>query len=292
MKLSSKILAGALIAAIPMSAAFACNTAAWSSATGAPIADDPDSNNATNNNPDQGAVARYSGICGLRTAPAGASYVVTDHPTNDATYRARFYFHTGALTQATTVFQAYSDAGATTSVIQVQYTPNGANGSLSFTIPGSTVADVTGLEANKWYGVEVARTVGAPATVAVRGGGGGGVGGNPAQARQSITKLDVSATGTGNATGAGVETARLGAVNATNAALFVDEFDSSRGTTAIGFLLRADANNSGTVDAGDVLAVNREAVGAATFTGQPDCNESGTVDSGDVLCVARYSVGL
>jgi len=290
MKLSSKILAGALIAAIPMSAAFACNTSAWSSVTGAPVADDPDSNNATNNNPDQGAVPRYSGICGLRTANA-ASYVVTDHPTADTTYRARFYVHTSA-TAPVTVFQAYSDAGATTSAIQVQYTPNGANGSFSFTVPGSTIADVTGIEANKWYGIEVARTVGAPATVAVRGGGGGGVGGNPAQARQSIAKLDVTRTGTGNASGAGVEIARLGAVSGAAGQFFVDEFDSSRGNTAIGFLMRSDANNSSTVDAGDVAAIVRESVGQQTFTGQPDCNESGTVDAGDVACVARFSVGL
>lgn len=283
MNLSRKILAGALIASLPMGAALACTTTAWSSTTGAPIAGDPA--------PGDGDVtSRYSGSCGLKSAAGGTSFVVSDHPVaaTDTTFRARFYVLTTPTANAT-VFRAFSDAGATTPVITVDYQTAGA---FLVTIPGSTIAPITGIESNKWYGIEVLRQVGAPARVLVQGGG--GLGFDPVDARneQNITKVVADVTGTGNATGLGVETARLGAVGATTGTLGVDEYDSSRGTSLIGFLLRGDANSSGTRDTGDVIAIAREAVTPLSFTGQPDCNETGGVDSGDVICAARIAVGL
>ncbi len=284
MNLSRKILVGALIASLPMGGALACTTAAWSSVTGAPVANDPA--------PGDGiVVSRYSGSCGLRTAAGGSSFVVSDHPVaaTDTTYRARFYVLTTPTADAT-VFQAYSDAGATTPVITVQYQPGA--GAFAVTIPGSTVASVTGIEANRWYGVEVLRQVGAPARVLVQGGG--GLGFDPVDARneQNITKIVADVAGVGNATGAGVETARLGAIGATTGSVGVEEFDSSRGTSLIGFLLRGDANSSGARDTGDIIAIAREALIPLSFTGQPDCNESGGVETGDIICAARIAIGL
>ncbi len=283
MNLSRKILAGAVIALLPLTGAMACTTSAWSSVSGAPVAGDPI--------PGDGDVTtRYSGLCGLKTASGGSSYVVSNHPA-DSTYRARFYVLTTPTANAT-VFQAYSDEAATTPVITVEYQPGAS--AFAFTIPGAPLANVTGIQANQWYGIEVFRQVGAPAVVSVQGGGGNGFDPVDNRNEQNITRIVATVnSGTNNATGGTVEAARLGAIGATTGVVTVDEFDSSRSAaTPIGFLLRGDANSSGTRDAGDVTATARESVLPGSFAGQPDCNESGSVDAGDVTCIARVSVGL
>jgi hypothetical protein len=274
--LGGAVLTATLLFGSPL--AQACTTAAWSATVGAPVA---------GSRADQ--FPTIMGNCGMLTAEGGTSYVVSEHPQTDTTYRARFYVFTGA-TAAATVFQAYSDVGATTPVITVTYDPG--TSSLSATVPGSTLANVTGIDPNRWYGVEVARIVGEPARFSVRGGGGGGLDGGGVP-RLSLPKIDVTRVGTGNASGAGVEVARLGAIGATTGRVGVEEFESSRApATEIGFLLRADANDSGTVDSGDIIATAREVVSPGSFTGYLDCNEDGRVDTGDISCVARIAVGL
>lgn len=278
---------GALALALGLGAgnALACSTAAWSATTGSPIAGGP--LEGAVGSPTR-SVPRYMGLCGLQSAAGGSSYVAVDHGQAENTYRARFYIYTTPTAPAV-VMQSYSDAGASTAVITVTYDPAG---SISAAVPGSTIAPVTGILPNRWYGVEVTRIVGQPASLAVRGGGGGGIGGSPAQARQSIPLTDVANVGTGNATGAGVRVTRVGAVGATTGTVSIDEFEASRGGTAVGFRLRADANLDGRVDGGDVAATSRESVTPGSFLGALDCNESGAVDGGDVSCVARASVGL
>ncbi|MCK7593826.1 hypothetical protein [Pseudomarimonas salicorniae] len=278
---------GALALALGLSAgsAQACSIDAWTTSSGSPLAGGPLEGalgSATRN------VPRYMGLCGLQAAAGGNSYVAVDHGQAETTYRARFYFYASSTAPAT-VMQSYSDVGASTAVITVTYDPSG---SISATVPGSTIAPITGIVANRWYGVEVTRIVGQPAVLAVRGGGGGGVGGSPSQARQSIPLVNATSTGTGNATGNGVRVTRLGAVGPTTGTIAVDEFEASRGSSAIGFRLRADANTSGGVDAGDISAVAREAVSPGSFLGAADCNESGGVDAGDIGCTARIAVGL
>ena len=271
--LSRNLLAGALLAALPMGGALACTTSAWTNGA---------TTTAEAGSPAQG-VARYSGECGL-SAGAG-EFVVSEHPTNETTFRARFYVFTSAAGN-TTVFDAL-DAGSS-SVISVQYLPG--SDAFSFTIPGSTVANVTGIEENKWYGVEVFRQVGAPAQVAVRGGGPAGGSADPA-----TPKVDASVTGTGNATGNGVDTARLGSIS--GGAVVVDEFESTRSTTTpIGFLTRGDANGDASCDAADISITGAEVFdvlfGSATVdyaSAQPDCTENGVVDADDMTCQARIA---
>jgi hypothetical protein len=164
MNLSRKFLAGAIVALLPISGAMACTTSAWSSVSGAPVAGDPMSG-------DGDVTSRYSGSCGLKTAAGGSSFVVSDHPSAENIYRARFYVLTTATANAT-VFQAYSDAGATTPVITVEYQPGAS--AFAFTIPGAPLANVTSILPNQWYGIEIFRQVGAPAVVTVQGGGGNG----------------------------------------------------------------------------------------------------------------------
>lgn len=266
--------------------ALACSTAAWiQPTTGNPLAGGPLEGAA--GSPTR-SVPRYMGLCGLQAADGGNSFVAVDHGQAENTYRARFYFYASPTAPAT-VMQSYSDAGATTSVIAVTYDPAGT---ISATVPGTSGLSVSGIVPNRWYGVEVTRIVGQPASLAVRGGGGGGVGGSPSQARQSLPLIDASITGTGAATGAGVRLTRLGAIGATTGTVAVDEFEASRGASPVGFRLRADANLDGRVDGGDVSATRRESVTAGSFLGAADCNESGGVDGGDVTCVARVSVGL
>ncbi|GIX35222.1 MAG: hypothetical protein KatS3mg126_1001 [Lysobacteraceae bacterium] len=141
---------GALALALGLSAgtASACSTAAWTSVTGAPVAGGPLEGN---------GVIRYRGLCGLRTAAGGNSYVAVDHGTQESTYRARFYFFASA---SGTVMESYSDAGATTPVISVAY--DSSAGTISATVPGSTGLSVSGIVPNRWYGVQVTRIVGQP----------------------------------------------------------------------------------------------------------------------------------
>lgn len=266
--------------------ALACSTAAWiQPTTGSPLAGGP-----LEGNPGDAtrSVPRYMGLCGLQAADGGNSYVAVDHGQAENTYRARFYFYASPTAPAT-VMQSYSDVGATTSVIAVNYDPAGT---ISATVPGTSGLSVSGIAPNRWYGIEVTRIVGQPASLAVRGGGGGGVGGSPAQARQSIPLVDASVTGTGNATGNGVRVTRLGAIGVTTGSVAVDEFEASRGASPIGFRLRGDANLSGIRDTGDVIAIAREAVTPGTVLGVSDCNESGGTDTGDILCAARVAIGL
>lgn len=282
----SSLSALALAMALSAGSAQACSIDAWTTSSGSPIAGGPLEGAA--GSPTR-AVPRYMGLCGLQAAAGGNSFVAVDHGQAEDTYRARFYFYASATASAT-VMQSYSDAGATTPVITVTYNPGAST--ISATVPGSTLAAVPNIVPNRWYGVEVTRIVGEPASLAVRGGGGGGVGGNPAIPRQSIPLINATVNGSGNATGTGVRLTRVGAVGGTTGTIAVDEFEASRGGAAIGFVLPGDANSSGTVDTGDVIAVSREAVTPGSFLGASDCNQSGATDTGDIICVARVAIGL
>lgn len=287
MNLSRTILAGALLAVLPLSSALACSTAAWSSASGNPVADDPDTN-ATNNSPEAAAVKRYAGSCGLQPAAAD-SFVVDNNPLNDGgaatPYRARFYAFTGP-SASTKVFSATdTDGGAGTELISVTYNPAG-----NFTVagPGGASAAVTGIQANKWYSIELKYQTGTTLDMFVRGGG--------VAAEQTASTAVVN--------GAGVGSARLGVIGTPGGtgAVFVDEFDSSRGASRIGSLLRGDAAGpsggppDNKCDANDAIAMISEFFLIATnqnqfslAPGQPDCNEDGAMDANDLSClVTRF----
>lgn len=266
---SRKLLAAALLAAIPMSSALACTTANWTapangggSVTGTPAAGSP------------GTVARYSGKCGLAGAPG--SFVTNNAPDNESVYRARFYVYT-SNTGTTTVFRATAaDANAGAEVLRVDYTP----GTFSFFQNGAAAGTVTGagVVANKWYSVEVSYKAGVANT-----GFSATVSGN-----QTFTGSTTPVTA-----GAGtIGSHSLGAIAGGAGTVRVDAFESTRSAdTAIGALCRADANGDNVRNSGDGLQIRNEFLNGVLASGQPDCNEDGVVNSGDGLCVRAIFLG-
>ena len=124
MNFSRTLLAGAIFALLPLGSALACTSTAWLGTAGpnTTIAEDPDSNNATNNTPDTGAVRRFSGQCGLQAAAAGQSWVGDNTPGGagggESIYRARVYVYAGQA--GAKVFTATTtDNGGGTEVVGV-----------------------------------------------------------------------------------------------------------------------------------------------------------------------------
>jgi hypothetical protein len=290
MNLSRKFLACAIVALLPMGGALACTTGAWDGTTGTPVADDPDTSTGTNNNPDGGAVKRYSGNCGLAPVAAAANYV-TDNNVGDTIYRARWYAFTGIATGSPRMFEAFSaDNGGGSSIFSATY--NRAGNSFDFTAAGTTIPSIT-VAPNRWYSVEIFHNAGNQLTVSVQG--------------NNSAVLDAPAlTATSAAAVAGtIQSVRLGNTNGdsftlagastpTNSNGFsVDEFDSTRSaSTAIGRLCRGDANNSGNdavgdndINVQDASLIVAERLGQQVAPGQPDANEDGIVNVQDASLV-------
>ncbi len=254
---------GALAFASSSSVMAQCSIAAWSNAaTTTAQATLPAGN------------GRYGGRCAAVIASAGPnSFVVDNSPTNETSYRARFYVFTGDLAGAEAdVFQAQNSANA--NVVRVTYT-NGTgfrfyvNGAQS----GASLGTIAAVP-NRWYGIEVRWANNGTFTAIGRGAG------QPAPAQPQI-----NVTGFSNAADR-VETARLGLLTTTGVTggLRFDDFDSRR-TTDIGFLTRGDANGDGNLLIGDAVAIRNEVNGGNLAAGQPDCNEDGQVLIGDAICV-------
>ena len=102
-------------------------------------------------------------------------------------------------------------------------------------------------------------------------------------------------TTAGNAGALTIHSVRVGHLNAGGggATTFIDEFDSSRGATAIGRLCPGDANGSFAAGTGgrtvaDAALIRNEVLTTQTqalITGQPDTNDSGTVTAADASIV-------
>lgn len=297
MNLSRKILAGAVIALLPLTGAMACTTSAWSATTGAPVADDPDTNVATNGPADAGSVKRYSGNCGLAPASGAASHV-TNNTVADAIYRARYYVYTGITAGSPRVFEAYTgEDGGGTSIFSATY--DRAAGQFTFTAAGTTLAPITVLP-NRWYSMEFFHSSGNALTVSVEGA-------------NSAVADSAALTGTSAAAVTGtVQSVRLGNVNGSalafaatpaannNSGFSVEEFDSTRSAAApIGRLCRGDANGNANAAVGDIDlsaadagAIIAERFGQAIAPGQPDTNEDGQVLAADAgLVIAMRFAG-
>lgn len=267
MKISSRtLLAAALLVALPTSGAMACTITNWNG-TGTAAA-------ANTGGPAQ-SIARYSGVCALSVDTG--KYVVDNSPGTEGTYRARFYVLTKAVGGAVTIFKATSaDNGGGTAVVEVDYTGSAFN----FRQNGTTVgAGVSGIQANKWYSIEVFYKAGASFSASVWGAGGSAEIGN------------VSAASAGAGT---VGSAVLGVSSGTaSTALGFDAFESTRSeSTAIGRLCRGDANGATGLNIADRMEMNKELLGTALAVGQPDCNEDGNVNIADRQCLnARLLAG-
>lgn len=285
MQLSRKILAGALIALLPLGSALACTTSAWTTATGAPVADDPDTNAGTNA-PEAAAVKRYAGRCGLAPASAAPSFVTNDSPAAEGIYRARWYVFTGITTGAPKMFEAFTaDAGGGTSIFSATY--DRAAGNLTFTAAGTTVPSIA-VQPNKWYSVEVFHQAGQPLTVSVEGNNTAVVDAAPLTSTSAgAVAGTVGSAQLGNINGAALGFAAAPAPT-NNSGYAVDEFDSTRSATPIGRLCRGDANNDAANNVGDndlsaldAGAIVSEALNIAVAAGQPDANEDGRVTALD-----------
>lgn len=254
--------------------AAACTTDAWTNVTGGAIAGSPTD------------VARYSGECGMQAALAGTSFVWDNSPngTTDGAanpYRARFYVYTGTAATSPKIFSATSgDDGGGSEAVGITRTSTG----FSFAIPGTTIAPFAatgGASAfdNKWYGIEIFYQEGQSFTASIKHPNG-----------------DVSSLTSAGAVSAGpaVSSALLGIVGNTAAtsALAFDDFESTRSAaSAIGFLLRSDANGDNVCDASDLSGAAAEILGSLLGVpnlvgGQPDCNGDGAIDASDLSCSA------
>jgi len=285
MNLSRKFLAGAILSLLPLAGALACNTSAWNGTAGAnaAIADDPDTSNATNGPADAGAVQRYSGKCGMMAAAAGQSWVSDNSPGGigaggEAVYRARFYVRAGQA--GSKIFSATTaDNGGGTEVIGITFTGT----AFQFDVNGAGTITAPNITAAPWYSIEIAYDDNAPFSATVASGGA------IAATTQTVTSAPT------NAGALTVGSVRVGHLNAggAGASTFIDEFDSSRGTTAIGRLCPGDANGSFAAGTGgrtvaDAALIRNEVLSNTTqdlIVGQPDTNDSGTVTAADAAII-------
>lgn len=272
MNKAALVLALGSALAFGASNAMACTTSAWNGGTtGTPVAASPTANS-------DASVKRYSGLCGLQAQAGTASYVTDNSPNGETTYRARFYVYTGTVSAPGRVFSATaSDNGGGSEVIAVRYNP-GTN--FEFLVNGASVGTAPAV-GKRWYGIEVAFVSGTSFSARVKTT-------STSNALQN-TVTDVTAAAAPAA--ASIGSARLGNIDgvATTVAMNFDEFDSSRGTTPIGFLCRGNANADGVRNSTDGVVIRNEFFGytstAALSSYQPDCNEDGVVNSTDGVCV-------
>ena len=278
MNLSRKILAGAVIALLPLTGAMACTTGAWvdTPAGNLPTAEEPFNVDGTTPATVRPRVAQR---CALQVVAAD-KFVNANNGDNEGNagnpFRARVYVYTGWTGGTPTVLRASSaDNGGGTQAFAVKYNPAG---SFDFELAaGSGAGSVTGILANRWYGIEVAYQAGTPMQAFVRGGG-------------SDTELQLAAGA--NAPAVGVSSVRVGIVGAASGSgrIAIDEYDSSRGASRIGFLCRGDGGSDGDAYSfDDVFAVLDEFLKASgdlvrpIATGSPDGDQSGAVDFDDVF---------
>ena len=261
--MTRNLLAGAVLAVLPMGGALACTTTAWNGGATTATAGDPST-----------GVARYSGECGLEVGATGG-HVTDNSPNAEANYRARFYVYTGTASGNPVIFEATaSDGNAGTKLVQVTY--DTTNNQFDFAANGAS-GSASGIQDNKWYSIEVYYQQSGPFSATVQGAA-------------SASPIPVTISGT---SGAGtVGSARLGALTAATAAdtMKFDEFESTRSTTtAIGRLCRGDSNGDSQIGVADAIGVANEFIGTLA-SGQPDCNEDGTVGVADAICVANAFV--
>lgn len=280
--MNHKALLGTAVAAALMfgaQAASACAISAWSSATGLTVADTGE--------PTAG-FSRYSGACSLRVpnANGGAGRFVTDTtPASETSYRVRFYYFTGDISSATSIFQARNTGG--TNIIEVVH--NGST--LSFSTANGGAAQTITVVDNRYYSIEIDWASGAgTGSMAVRVFGNSGA----AVAEAQTGTLTFANLNNGSDR---IDEARMGLINgtATVAApgVYFDEFDSRR-TQSPGRLCRGDAGGGAAgapdnlIGAADRVLITNEILGTGTQPrGQPDANQDGLTAAADRVAVTN-----
>ena len=231
-----------------VSSALACTTSAWSSATTGTTADDP-----TN------GVPRVSGLCGLEVT--GAGHVVDTSPAAEATVIARFYVYAQLTSGTPVIFEAFSDDGATASLLSVTF--DGTD--FIFDAGAGASAGVPGKSG--WNLVELKWT----------GGTGMDYWVNADASTDALTGTVGAAAGT-------MESVVLGATTAIDGTLVFDDYESHR-SLAVGPSDVCNADGVSDVNINDVLAVVDEIFNSTLAPGAPDCDLTSAVDINDVLAI-------
>jgi len=225
--------------------AFGCSLAAWSDTNGGALEGGPGEAN---------DIARYSGLCSMSTG-AAADYVQDNSPAGASETRLRARFYVLADGGSGTIFEAFSDEAGGASEFSVAL--NGGN--IEFDAGGDTLSAPAG---TGWNSVEFDW--------------------DSASGASSLWVNSDAATDaaddTGTASGAGIDSVRLGGSG------FIFDAYEARRTTAIGRLVAGDANGNGSISIADAVGVLNELNGNFQ-SGQPDCNESGGMSIADAVCV-------
>jgi len=226
-------------------AALACTVDNWSAESGTLNAAPP--------NDDVNPAARYSGVCGLEIEGGQTAFVQDNSPAgNIDRIIARFYVLADDSSEAV-VYRGRNGSGATLFDVSLAgdtvTATSGAGTAIGDAEPG-------------WNSIEIDWSSGSGMELIVNGA-------TPVTANTSAAGM--------------LQDVQLGNLSNANVQLTFDSYESRR-TTAIGRLLRGDANASGTVNVVDASAIVSELDGVLQ-AGQPDCNENGVVNIVDASCV-------
>jgi len=254
---TSKILAIGLSAAGVLfgSTVLACNTDNWNGGvSGTPLADSPP------------AVSRVSQLCAMIiTAPGGVKDL---SPSMEDAVNTRFYVKADDVTATTTIYGAFSDEDATSSLVNVTF--DGSN--FVFDAGAGASGNIPGLAG--WNLVEMAWTSGVSMDFWVN------------------TDANVDdPTGNVSASGGTMESVILGAPDSLSSSLTYDAYEARR-TTNPGPLLICDADGSGAIGFDDIIAEINESFGdpvSVLAEGQPDCDLDGDVDFDDLIDVINIA---
>ena len=208
-------------------------------------------------------IPRYSRLCSMRTPenPVQPEYVQNDSPGGLSRIRARFYVFASNNSDAL-VYQGFdANSSSVFSVTLDQSQPEVDFGAL-----GTTIS--VPYNSGKWNSIEIDWNAGTGELELIVNG--------------------TSATTTPGASSETVDFVRMGNLTPVAEELLFDAYESRR-TSAIGLVMRGDANADGNVDVGDITSVANEifAEGNPLAPGQPDCNEDGDVNVGDITCLAN-----
>ncbi len=262
--LAGSVLLGAVLGAQP---ALACTLSNWSSSSGSVVANNPLGNDGDPGG-DTTSVPRYSGLCGMR-ATGGTGWVQDDRPGGINRIVARFYVLNGLSGGSANIYQGFSTTGGTGPLFTVSL--NSA-GQVTLT-DVATGQNVSQNSATNWASVEIDFGQGAAGTGFI----------NLSVNGQTPAELAVSNAGNP------LQSIRLGNLNGGGTGTLGFDAYESRRTTAVGRLLRGDANGNGTVDIFDAISVVNESGSGTLAAGQPDCNENGVVDIFDAICVVNLA---
>ncbi|MGM0657940.1 MAG: dockerin type I domain-containing protein [Pseudomonadota bacterium] len=238
--------------------ASACTLQSWSSVSGAvaPGGPNPDETNNEVQSP------RYSGLCAMAASEQG--FVEDTNPGGIDRIRARFY----VLADNTADAVVYEGFNGSTSIFTVGL---GADGAVTLSGDGISQSLTAAGVSGNWNSIEIDWDAG---------------GGQIALWVNSDADSE-NPDSSGSLTSSElVSSVRLGNLNSAAGALSFDAYESRR-TTAVGQLLRSDANADGARNSQDIAEMVNELLGSSLAPGQVDCNEDGEINSQDLACLVN-----